>query len=156
MCKLLSPLLRRLIWSSCGSFKKPGTSLANSMICLMTLVSFCAADSHKSSGDCTKRTRRDRELFEFKGAYTSSRQSCLIMVIFRKNLPDFWRQTICFCRCPAAKTHESARLWRELFLCEPQRSCCWKSCQDVRVLKQKKVSFIVRGISKTRRPLKSI
>ena len=71
MCKLFSPLLRRLIWSSCGSFKKPGTSLANSMICLMTLVSFCAADSHKSSGDCTKRTRRDSQLFEFKCACIS-------------------------------------------------------------------------------------
>ena len=83
----------------------------------------------------------------------SSRQSSLLMVNLWKNLPDFWRQTICFCRCPAAKTHESARRWRELFLCEPQRSCCWKSCRDVRVLKQKKVPFIDRGISKTRPPV---
>ncbi len=46
------PLFSRTIWSSCESLMKTGMSLANSMICWMTAVSFCAQSNHSSSCDC--------------------------------------------------------------------------------------------------------
>jgi hypothetical protein len=47
-----SPALSKTIWSSCDNFMKPGTILANSMICCITVVSFWAHSSHNSSCAC--------------------------------------------------------------------------------------------------------
>lgn len=43
------PAFNKTIWSSWWSFMKPGTILANSIICWMTVVSFWAHSSHNSS-----------------------------------------------------------------------------------------------------------
>lgn len=43
------PAFNKTIWSSCESFMNPGTILANSMICWMTVVSFWAHSSQSCS-----------------------------------------------------------------------------------------------------------
>lgn len=43
------PAFNKTIWSSCESFMNPGTILANSMICCITVVSFWAHSSQSCS-----------------------------------------------------------------------------------------------------------
>ena len=52
------PFFRRTIWSSWLSFINPGTIFANSIICLIKFVSFCAAAIQSWSCDCKKQNRK--------------------------------------------------------------------------------------------------
>jgi len=47
------PPLSNMIWSSCSRLMKPGTNLANSMICWTSSVNLWAVSAHNSSFVCT-------------------------------------------------------------------------------------------------------
>ena len=59
------PFLRRTIWSSWLSFINPGTIFANSMICLIRLVSFWAAASHNCSWGWKKNVSMLKNMLKF-------------------------------------------------------------------------------------------